>query len=101
MLAPMPSPSKPPTLLPAGRWKWLWLAIAGALGLWLIVLLLMSRPESPAAEKRKAPFDAVGRKAKGFDTPAAEAFSNTKRPPLKVAKPLAPFPVAPDQGKSE
>lgn len=82
--------------------KWLWLAIAGALGLWLIVLLLVSGPESPEAEKpATTPFDAVGRKPKGFDTPAAEAFSNTRRPPVKVAKPLAPFPVAPDQRKSE
>lgn len=98
----MPSPSKPPTLLPAGRLKWLWLAIAGALGLWLIGLLLVSRPESsPKAEKPKTPFDSVGRKAKGFDTPAAEAFSNAKRPPLKAAKPLAPFPMAPDERESE
>jgi hypothetical protein len=97
----MPSPSKPPTLLPAGRWKWLWLAIAGALGLWLIVLLMMSGPKAPEAEKPKAPFDSVGRMPKAFDTPAAAAFSNAKRPPLKSAKPLAPFPAAPDQRKSE
>jgi hypothetical protein len=97
----MPSASKPPTLLPTGRMKWLWLAIAGALGLWLIALLLMSGSEGPAAEQRKTPFDNMGRKPKGFDTPAAEAFSNAKRPPVKSAKPLAPFPVAPDQGKRE
>jgi hypothetical protein len=81
--------------------KWLWLAVAGALGLWLLVLLLVSGPDTPEAEKPKSPFDAVGRKPKGFDTPAAEAFSNNKRPPVKAAKPSAPFPVAPDQRKSE
>jgi hypothetical protein len=97
----MPSPSKPPTLLPAGRMKWLWLAIAGALGLWLIVLLTLSGPKGAEAEKPKTPFDSVGRKAKGFDTPAAEAFSNARRAPVKSSKPLAPFPAAPDQRKSE
>jgi hypothetical protein len=97
----MPSPPKPPTLLPAGRLKWLWLAVAGALGLWLIVLLLVSGAERPEAEKPKTPFDSVGPMPKGFDTPAAEAFSNAKRPPLKAAKPSAPFPRAPDQRKGE
>lgn len=81
--------------------KWLWLAIAGALGLWLVVLLLMSGPESPAAEKRNTPFDSVGRQPKGFDTPAAEAFSNARRRPVKPSKPLAPLPGAPDPGKRE
>lgn len=84
--------------------KWLWLAIAGALGVWLIVLLTLSRREAPEArdaEKPATPFDQVGRKAKGFDAPAAKAFSDLERPAVKSSRPLTPFPAAPDQGKSE
>jgi hypothetical protein len=97
----MSSPSKPPTLLPAGRTKWLWLAIAGALGVWLIVLLLVAGPESPQAHQPKTPFDGLSKKPNGFDTSALEALSNLRRMPLKSTKRSAPFPVAPDQAKSE
>jgi hypothetical protein len=98
---PMSSPSNPHTLLPAGRTKWLWLAIAGALGLWLLMLLMLSGPKQAEVEKAKTPFDAVGAKAKGFDTLAAEAFSGSQRLRVKSSKRSAPFPVAPDQRKSE
>jgi hypothetical protein len=81
--------------------KWLWLAVAGALGLWLLVLLMVSGPNDEPQERPKTPFDAVSGKPKGFDTPAAEAFSGATRPAVKSSRPLAPFPAAPDQRKSE
>jgi hypothetical protein len=83
--------------------KWLWLAVAAALGLWMLVLLMVSGPGDEPPEQPKTPFDSVSRKAKGFDTPAAEAFSGAKRPSVKSSKPeaLAPFPAGPDRAKSE
>jgi hypothetical protein len=67
--------------------KWLWLGVAGAIGLWLLVLLMLSGPKGEAQDETKPPFDAVSRKPRGFDTPAAEVFSGVKRPAVKSSRP--------------